>query len=112
MPGKHRVEIRFDDGTYAKLICPEDGCSPAVNCGHCGRSFDEPEGEDGCYDCKGVTSAPECWIASWFDNVGADELLHGALTVEIDATYDHDRMIATVIDPSAASTHKQGSDEA
>lgn len=99
MPGKHRVEIRFDDGTYAKLICPESGCRPAAFCPECCTTITE----SGC-ECCDAPPEGECWIKSWFDNVGADELLHGTLTVEIDAKFDGDRMIATVVDPSAAST--------
>lgn len=108
MPGKHRVEIKFDDGTYAKLICPEEGCSAAVTCSSCGRAFDlEEREEDGCYDCKDIKHPPECWVASWFDNVGADELLHGTLTVEIDTEFNGDILVATVVDPAATSTQER-----
>lgn len=100
---KHRVEIEFDDGVYAKLICPESGCHPATMCAQCGREVQGPS-EEGCYDCRdGFTD--ECWIKTWFDNLAASELLVGTITVEIEAHFDDDRMVASVlgaVDPAEA----------
>jgi hypothetical protein len=103
----HRVVIEFDDGVRAKLICPESGCVRAQNCAQCGRDLhprDEAEqreeGIEPCDDCKDAeTWGHECWIKTWFDNVGADELLAGKVTVEIDAKWDFDHMVAHIIDP-------------
>lgn len=66
---KHRVEIEFDGGAVSgKLICPES-CKPATT----------------------------CWIKTWFDNVGVDELLHGNVTVEIDAEWDGETLVANIV---------------
>ena len=91
---KHRVEIEF--GTYGvsgKLICPESGCKPATTCADCGR---DKEPSDGCCDVCADGLGDECWIKTWFDNVGVDELLHGNVTVEIDAEWDGETIIANI----------------
>jgi hypothetical protein len=116
----HRVEIAFDDGVSAKLICPESGCTPAQKCGQCGRDLrprDEAEqreeGIEPCYDCKDAASwRDECWIKTWFDNVGADELLAGKITVEIDAEWDVDHMVAHIVAPPTPAAEATGSDDA
>ena len=104
---RHRVEITFDDCVTARLICPNDGsCQPAMACASCGRSLDDSEVEP-CYDCREAAS-DECWIKTWFDNCTADELLHGSVTVEIDAEWDGDTLVATLGDPRSAH---QGEDQ-
>jgi len=107
----HRVVIEFDDGVRAKLVCPESGCMPAQNCAQCGRDLrprdeaeQQAEGIEPCYDCKDAESwRDECWIKTWFDNIDATELLAGKVTVEIDAEWDLDHMVAHIIEtePSA-----------
>ena len=70
-PKAHRVEIEFDGGGVSgKLICPESGCTPP------------PPGE--------------CWIKTWFDNLSVDELLHGKVTVEINAEFEDDTLVARI----------------
>jgi hypothetical protein len=106
----HRVVIEFDGGAMTcELICPESGCEPAQNCSECGRDLRPPalaeqraEGIEPCYDCEDAERwADECWIKTWFDNVGADELLHGKVTVEIDTEWDIDHMVAHIVEPQA-----------
>jgi hypothetical protein len=92
---RHRVEIEFDDGVGAKLICPESGCTPAGYCAACGRGVDDDETKP-CYDCPDSANT-ECWVKSWFDNCTADELLAGKLVVEIDAEWDGDHMTARIV---------------
>lgn len=98
----HRVVIEFDDGIRAKLICPESGCTPAGMCSECYRDLTDEETAP-CYDCKDAAHRSyECWIKTWFDNVGADELLAGKIEVGIDAEWDMDHMIAHVVGPVTA----------
>lgn len=94
---RHRVVLTFDDGVTGKLICPESGCVPGEQCGFCGHTYGDPEGEP-CYDCKGVEPS-ECWVKSWFDNLHVTELLHGEITVEIDTVYDFDHLEARIVAP-------------
>lgn len=96
--GQHRVVLTFDDGVSAKLICPESGCVPGLTCGLCGRDLQDPESTP-CYDCSDGFK-DECWVKTWFDNVGADELLKGSTEVTIDAEWDQDHMVANIV-PSA-----------
>jgi hypothetical protein len=91
-PEGHRVLIEFDDGVYAKLICPESGCEPTKFCGYCGSAYDDPEAE-GCSDCRDDEAPTECWIKTWFDNLTADELLHGSIEVPIRAEWDGDCVV-------------------
>jgi hypothetical protein len=93
----HRVVIEFDGGggAGAKLICPESGCVPAEFCGVCGSAYGDPEAE-GCSDCRDDEAPTECWIKTWFDNVSADELLHGSIEVPIRAEWDGDHMVAHI----------------
>jgi len=93
---RHRVVLTFNDGLYAKLICPDGGCKPPSFCSECGRDLHDQESEP-CYDCAGAVTE-ECWIKTWFDNCTADELLHGSLTVELDCEWDGDRLVATIGD--------------
>lgn len=111
----HRVEIEFDGGAVSgKLICPESGCVPAQNCSQCGRELhprdlteQREEGIEPCYDCKDAESwRDECWIKTWFDNVGVDELLHGNVTVEIEAEWDGDTIVANITDVVPAPEQK------
>jgi hypothetical protein len=95
---KHRVELTFEPsyGVTGKLICPESGCSSSKLCGHCGRDLHDTEATP-CYDCKDAAKwADECWVKTWFDNLTADEMLSGKLTVEIDAQWDGDQLIAHI----------------
>ena len=95
---RHRVVLDFDGGIGVKLICPPGGCEPASTCGECHRHIDDPEPDNPpcpfCPDPDGT----ECWVKTWFDNVDAEELLHGAITVEVDAEWDGDHLIATLGD--------------
>jgi len=95
-PNKHRVVLTFENGygPSAKLICPESGCIGSEVCGICGRDVTDPESKP-CYDCKGMNPAA-CWVKTWFDNLTPDELLSGSLTVEIDAEWDGDHMVAHI----------------
>jgi hypothetical protein len=96
---RHRVMLAFEDGCglSAKLICPESGCTPAGSCAACGRDLDDSESKP-CYDCTDSAEwRDECWVKTWFDNVSADELLSGRVTVEIDADWDGDHMIAHIV---------------
>lgn len=97
--GDHRVVLEFDDGLHAKLICPEAGCVPAANCASCGRAYADAETEP-CYDCR-EPPPDECWIKTWFDNCSPEELLHGEVTVNVDAEWDGDSLVATIAEPSA-----------
>jgi histidine triad (HIT) family protein len=85
----HRVVLSFDGGgsPRLKLLHPESGCAPATQCALCGRM----EGSESapCYDCKGGFD-PSCWLTDWFDNLSADELLHGSVTVAVTAEWDQD----------------------
>lgn len=96
----HRVELEFDGGLRAKLICPEGGCTPATACGFCGHELGSDEG-DGCYDCRDEKGPLDCWIKGWFDNVSAEELLQGKVIIEIDAEWDLDTCIAHIVEPEA-----------
>jgi hypothetical protein len=98
----HRVVIEFDDGIYAKLVCPESGCTPASMCSECGRAIGDPETKP-CYDCP--SASDECWIKSWFDNCTADELLRGTVTVEIVAEWDGDHLNAHIGRPIPEESH-------
>lgn len=93
----HRVVLNFDDGLHAKLICPETGCKPASLCGECYRDVNDPETKP-CPCCPDPASL-ECWVKTWFDGCTWDELLHGEVTVEIDAEWDGDSMIANIVAP-------------
>lgn len=93
---RHSVEITFDDGIYAKLVCPESGCEPATRCSECGRGIGDTE-TDPCYDCPEPNE--ECWVKGWFDNLMAEELLHGKVTVEIEPEFDGDTMRAHIVSP-------------
>ncbi len=94
----HRVRLLIEDGYMTlKLIHPEAGCQPALNC-VCGRAFDESG--PGCYDCKDQQPAG-CWLTGWFDNCSAEDLLHGRIeiVVPITAEWDGDSCIAQVSGP-------------
>lgn len=97
--GAHKVILKFDDGLYAELICPESGCVPAENCFLCGRSVHETCPDiPPCYDCKdglGI-GADECWLRGWFDNLTAEELLSGNVEVAITAEWDCDHPVVTI----------------
>jgi hypothetical protein len=95
----HRVVLKFDDGVYATLICPETGCKSASVCSECHRSVDDTEIAP-CYDCPPPNGG--CWVKTWFDNCMAEELLHGEVTVDIDARWDGDAMTAHIVAPVAA----------
>jgi hypothetical protein len=85
----HRVVLTFDGGGPSlKLLHPETGCETATQCGLCGRRVDDPESKP-CYDCKDGFD-PDCWLTDWFANLGADELLHGSVTVAVTAEWDQD----------------------
>ena len=108
----HRVVIEFDDGVSAKVICPESGCTPSQQCAQCGRDLNprdpaeqREEGIEPCYDCKDADAwREECWIKTWFEAyAGADELLAGKITVEIDAEWDGDHMVAHIVEPQEAA---------
>lgn len=112
---KHRVEIVFDGGGVGgRLICPEGGCRRAENCSECGRELhprdlaeQREEGIEPCYDCKDAEQwSEECWIKTWFDNCAVDELLAGEVTVEIDAEWDGDTIIANITDVVPAPEQK------
>lgn len=100
----HRVIIDFDGGSLSgKLICPPGGCEPATVCA-CGRRYDTPDDEVApCYDCES-TKPSSCWVKSWFDSAAAEELLHGQVTVEIDAEWDVDTCIAHIVDVDRATS--------
>jgi hypothetical protein len=105
----HRVVIEFDDGGVgAKLICPENGCEQGSTCGFCGHEYGSAETKP-CYDCRDLKGPTECWIKSWFDNVGADELLHGHVEVPIRAEWDCDHMVAH-IEQGVAPEQPEGSE--
>jgi hypothetical protein len=95
----HRVVLEFDDGCHARLVCPDDGsCQPAQVCGECYRHVDDAE-KPPCDACP----RPEdtgCWLKSWFDNSTYDELMHGKVTVEIDAEWNGDYVIASIVEPA------------
>jgi hypothetical protein len=98
----HRVVLTFDNGLVAKLICPPgDSCVGSKVCVMCGREVRDPESTP-CYDCRDM-NPDECWVKTWFDNVSPEELLHGTVEVEIDATWDGDHMIARIVEPPAAA---------
>jgi hypothetical protein len=94
----HRVEIEFDGGyPRLRLIHPESGCSAPSQCGLCAADLNDPEAKR-CYDCKDMK--PEgCWLDGWFENLEADELLRGKVTVPIDAKWDCDHPIITITTP-------------
>lgn len=95
----HRVVLTFDDGVTAKLVCPDNGCTPANICG-CGRDLNEPESEP-CYDCGDAeTWRDECWLKTWFDDLTADELLHGTIEFPVTATWDGDHPLVEIESPS------------
>ncbi len=62
----HRVEITFEAGfgARARLICPETGCEHPV--------------DEGVVD----ESIP-CWVQTWFEGLGADDLLEGTIVVPV-----------------------------
>jgi hypothetical protein len=96
---RHRVVLTFENGfgPTAKLICPESGCTPAGTCAHCGRDLDDEETKP-CYDCADSEGwRHECWIKTWFDNLTPDELMDGSVTVEIDAEWNGDHIIAHIV---------------
>src|ERR1700752_2333162 len=79
--GAHRVQIEFDGGsTYAKLICPETGCQPALTCGEGHPPIETGEREP-CDACKNGPG-DGCVLAAWFGELGS-ECLTG--TIELDA---------------------------
>src|ERR1044072_5138942 len=96
----HKLRLRFDDGIWAELICPDMGCVGSEVCGHCGRTLSDKEAEP-CYDCRDVLETTECWVRSWFDNCTADELFHGSVLLNIDCTWDGDSMIAEIVEENA-----------
>lgn len=69
----HKVELCFEDGGLcARLICPNDG-----------------------RDCDETITTHECWIKTWFDNCGPEELLHGKVTAVVDCKWvDGERLEA------------------
>jgi hypothetical protein len=91
----HRAVLKFDDGLFLELICPESGCEPASVCGECHRFVGDEESLP-CAACP----RPEdgCWVKGWFDNCTYDELLHGEITVALDVEWDGDQIIATIIE--------------
>ncbi len=91
----HRVELRFDDGVYAKLLCPDDGsCELAQSCASCGRAVEGDEGFDRCLDCPGPANG--CWVRGWFENLTAEELLRGTFTVDVDVQWDGESCVAEI----------------
>ena len=93
----HKVVLHFDEaGLVARLECPEGGgCRGGpLSCGLCGADLNDPEGSR-CYDCQDM-SGEECWVKTWFDNLAADELLHGKITVTIDPQWNGDTMEAHI----------------
>ncbi len=109
----HRVEIRFDDGIYAKLIHPEGGCKEATQCINCDADLTLPADaeHERCHDCEGINPG-ECWLEGWFDNLTPEELFHGQITVPVNAEWgEHDAPVFTLIDPAPA-LRQQGAEEA
>lgn len=103
-PPAHRVVLTFDDGVYAKLVCPDGGgCVGSEVCGICGRNLTDPESSP-CYDCTDMDPG-ECWVKTWFDNCTAEELLRGELTVVIDATWTGDHMTAQIVEITKDGSH-------
>lgn len=100
----HRLVLTFDDGLSAELIHPEGGCVGSHQCGHCAADLTDPESER-CYDCKG-DGPHECWVKGWFDNCSPDELLHGSVTVDIDAEWNYDHMTARIVEPTTTTGRK------
>lgn len=94
----HRVTMEFDGGgPYMTLHHPEGGCKAPLTCGLCAADLTDPDTKR-CYDCEGMESEG-CWLQGWFDNLGADELLHGKVTVPFDAEWDQDHPIITIRQP-------------
>lgn len=98
----HRVVIEFDGGMPGlKLLHPEGGCTAPIQCGLCAADLTDPKAKR-CYDCKDM-AAEGCWLEGWFDNLDYDELLHGKVTLPIDATWDGDHPVVTVLQPPAST---------
>jgi hypothetical protein len=103
---RHRVVLAFENGfgLTAKLVCPESGCASSETCSQCGRDLRDPESKP-CYDCADSAGwRDECWIKTWFDNLTPDELLDGQVTVEIDAEWDGDHIIAHIVAPEMSQS--------
>ena len=98
MSNQHRVVVEFDDGIYLKrLIHPEGGCQGANQCWQCGRSFDDNEVAP-CYDCNPpIDRQRECWVQGWFENVSAEELLHGSVELIVEPTFESDTCALHVV---------------
>ncbi len=109
LTGQHRVVLRFDDGVYADLVCPEEGsCEDADRCGNCGRLYTDLEAL-ACGDCLGIESQQECWLKTWFDNLMPEELLHGKLEVSVDVRWEDDHPVVTICeDKSLAAMRERG----
>lgn len=92
----HQLVIEFEPGCLprVKVLHPEGGCTPPGQCGHCGRDYDDPEGEP-CYDCKDYKPTA-CWLDGWMDEAG--EYMSGKVTVDVTATWDFDHPVFEVGD--------------
>lgn len=102
---EHRVIVEFNDGVYLKkLIHPENGCRAAQMCSQCGRDFADEETVP-CYDCKPPVPAEwrECWVQGWFDNVSAEEMLHGRIELTVEPRFDYDSCELHILNARAAN---------
>lgn len=108
MPEHHEVVISFEDGCSptAKLICPAsgEGCRPASFCPECYSAITE----SGC-ECCDFPPDDGCWIKSWFDNLAAEEILHGSVRVQVDARWNGESIEAHIVGPTPAETSREDS---
>lgn len=94
----HQVVIEFDGGMPGlTLLHPDGGCTAPMQCGLCAADLSDPDAKR-CYDCRDM-AAEGCWLQGWFDNLDYGELLHGTVTLPIDAEWDGDHPKITVSQP-------------
>ena len=106
----HRVEITFDGyGPGVRLIHPSGGCPlPEGHCEDCGADLQDPESKC-CKSCDGMRPG-WCWIEDWVENDGY-ELLHGKVTLAVEAEWDGDSCRLHVHQPAASTRPASPSEE-